>query len=362
MANANTLDDRYIIVGVEHRPDGTREFCGIPENEFIDSASYHQLVRENIEPELHFDYEPYRFGNVLLGVFRIYSTIDQPYMMRKKYGQTLQAGDGFIRKGSHQTRIMRSDIERIFQSRVAKEGVGPIEIGFDVADSAIKLFLEATENLDLPSTRAAEKIRAILAERERAAQNPSLASFGHLVIGAGALGLAYSGTPYAQRSNEQLLSDLQSVAETYRNHDMYEVYERKATKLNLVLINAGKSYIEDASIRVVVPKLEGFEIADKIYHKPQDDPHSPGYYSIPGLLGGPVYPRVREDEHSYVVSADIGNLRHGIPTKAFGQALRVIAGKSLIGRTIKFECVVHGKQLHTPWRSTLTVEIISPGI
>lgn len=359
MANANLIDDRYIVVGVEHRADGTREFCGIPENEFVDSATYHQLIRENIEPEVHFDYQPYRFGGVLLGVFRIHSTADQPYMMRKQYGQTLRAGDAFIRKGTHQTRLLRSDLDRMFQSREAKESAGPVEIGFDIGGMPTDFSLPALGNLELPSARAAAKIRAILAERERAAQNPSLASFGHRVIGAGALGLAYQDTSYAQRSSEQLRIDLQSVEETYHGNDMHEMFELKATKLNLRVKNAGTSYIEDASIRVIVPKVEGFKIADQVYHKPQDNLGMPGY-NLAGLLGGPVYPRVVEDENSFIISANIGNLRHGIPAKAFDQPIRVLARRSLVGRKLNFECTLYGKQLRAPQRSTLTVEITCP--
>src|SRR5689334_1846436 len=72
MANADLSGERHIIVGVKHLPDGTRKFWSINPPEFVDSANYHQLARENVEPEIHFDYSPHEFGGHLLGVFRIY--------------------------------------------------------------------------------------------------------------------------------------------------------------------------------------------------------------------------------------------------------------------------------------------------
>jgi predicted HTH transcriptional regulator len=81
MANANVTGDRHVIVGMKHLPDGNRKFWGINQNEFVDSATYHQLARENIEPEIHFDYSPYEFEGHLLGVLRVYNCNDQPYMI-----------------------------------------------------------------------------------------------------------------------------------------------------------------------------------------------------------------------------------------------------------------------------------------
>ena len=44
MANAHISGDRYIIVGVKHRPDGTKEYLGINKRDFTDGAIYYQLL------------------------------------------------------------------------------------------------------------------------------------------------------------------------------------------------------------------------------------------------------------------------------------------------------------------------------
>src|SRR5713101_6592823 len=142
MANASISADRHIIVGVKHYPDGDREYPGIEENEFMDSATYHQLIRENVEPEVHFDYLPYSFEGKLLGVFHIYDCHDQPYMMRKDFGQ-LKSGDAFIRKGSTQQRLLRQDLDRIWEKH-KNEFTGVIRIGFDAPGTRKEMALPAT--------------------------------------------------------------------------------------------------------------------------------------------------------------------------------------------------------------------------
>ena len=72
MANAHISGDRYVVIGVKHKPDGTKEYVGINKRDFTDSAIYHQLLKENVEPEIQFEYTPYPFENVLLGIFRIH--------------------------------------------------------------------------------------------------------------------------------------------------------------------------------------------------------------------------------------------------------------------------------------------------
>jgi hypothetical protein len=144
MANANVTGDRHIIVGMKHFPNGNRKFWTINKSEFVDSATYHQLARENIEPEIHFDYTPYGFEGCLLGVLRIYDCDDQPYMMRKDYG-SLRAGDAWIRKGTHQPRLMRADLNRIWEKR-SNEFTANIKIGFDSAGTGYRGAL--LENLE----------------------------------------------------------------------------------------------------------------------------------------------------------------------------------------------------------------------
>jgi len=165
MANADVEGDRYIIVGVDYKSDGSRNFLSINGADFVDSATYHQLVRENIEPQIHFDYVRYDFDGHLLGVFRIYDCNDKPYMMRKDFGK-LKQGNSFIRKGSHQPPLTRKDLDHITDQQ-KHEFTAAIRIGFDITGIPKELRVPVTGKATLPSDEAAEKIRRILTEREK---------------------------------------------------------------------------------------------------------------------------------------------------------------------------------------------------
>lgn len=121
MANANTdVSKRYIIIGVKHLPNGSRDIVGIPMDEFRDDADYQDLVRQNIEPEIKFVYKPIEFGDQLLGVFEITDCGQRPYVMKKTQGK-LEQGACYIRRGSQQGRVIRADLEIMYEERFKKQ-------------------------------------------------------------------------------------------------------------------------------------------------------------------------------------------------------------------------------------------------
>ncbi|MFD2115789.1 helix-turn-helix domain-containing protein [Paenibacillus yanchengensis] len=122
MANSRHNGDKFIIIGVKDRPEG-KELKGIDPKEFVDSSNYVQLVLNNIEPEIEFDYFKYEYKGLMLGVFRIYKTDNKPYMMRKQFGG-LKEGHCLIRKGSTNTVAKRSDFDYMYLNK------GQFEIRF----------------------------------------------------------------------------------------------------------------------------------------------------------------------------------------------------------------------------------------
>ncbi len=99
MANANVEGEKYIIVGVKHKTSNDRDIIGIKKEDFSDSATYQQLIRENIEPDILIEYSPYEIDGKYVGIFRIKEANNKPYMMKKDFGKKLKKGDCFIRKG-----------------------------------------------------------------------------------------------------------------------------------------------------------------------------------------------------------------------------------------------------------------------
>lgn len=117
MAMANSLceDDKYIITGVKDR-NGTCEILGIDESFVTDDSNYQQLILDNIEPDVRFSYFTTSYQGKKLGVFHIYGNIDRPYMLKKKTG-SLRKGFCLIRKGSQQSEVSRSDLDKMYSGR-----------------------------------------------------------------------------------------------------------------------------------------------------------------------------------------------------------------------------------------------------
>jgi hypothetical protein len=354
MANANITGDRHIIVGTKHLPDGSRKIWGIIKSEFVDSATYHQLARENIEPEIHFDYSPYEFEGHLLGVLRIYNCNDQPYMMRKDY-VSLRAGDAWIRKGSHQPRLIRADLNRIWEKR-RDEFTANIKIGFDSAGLPKEIAHPAMGEVQLPSDQAATRIREVLAEREKKLPPGDASLIRHFIESGTFPKIGLGPTPYSQRSSKELRENLEKVKDTYREDDLHALYEQHASRINLSVLNEGDTYIEDASIEIRIPKVKGLRVAAKIYTEPdRSGPFAVPRVSLYGL--GRHYPSVKNYREHIRVFESVGTLRHGIPERTFHEPLRMIFGKELVGQKVLLECTLYGKQLRTPRKETLTIEV-----
>jgi len=276
MANANTSESRYIIIGLKPKSDGDRGIIGI-KNELTDPGTYQQLINENIDPELYVEYNAYRFEDKILGVFKIPNCINQPYLMKKDYGDKLRKGDGFIRKGTHQTRITRVDLDNFYGSR-ANLGLfsGEILIGFKGTNYSDTLELKALSNLNFPSEIQKAKITSILNKKK--AEKEKLEKFGikdNLFDIRDTLARSFvpfgGGIPYENRNIETLEKNLKNVSKTYREEDYYYVFEKKSYKINLELINLGTRYIEDATIQIYIKKEEGLLIADQKYQEPKDE-------------------------------------------------------------------------------------------
>ncbi|WP_052123485.1 AlbA family DNA-binding domain-containing protein [Flavobacterium beibuense] len=352
MANAKTDADKYIIVGVKLLGNGNRDILGITED-FIDEATYQQLVHNNIEPELNFSYVSYQFQNKTLGVFKIFDSIDRPYMMKKDFGK-LRIGEAFIRKGSHQTRLTRKDFDFYTEKKITeKKFKGKIHTYFDEINQK-SIALKVLSNGDYPSGKAAEKIKKILLEKkEKLKKNEGMfvPFFDQDIPMLG-------GTPYENRSIKTLEGNLENVAETYRKDDLHYLFEVKAHKFNFTILNDDTEYLEDASIELKIEK-EGLYIADKIYSKPDN---SNSIISLKYELNPPSwesmnYPEVMENETEYLILENLGNLKHQISGNALKVDLRIAINPKLNKTEKIVKIKIFGKNLSKPIEDQLIIQV-----
>lgn len=375
MANAALEEDRYIVVGVKHHPSSERVFLGV--EEFIDDATYYQLVHTNIEPDIHFEYFHVEVADKKVGVFRIFNCDNQPYLM-KKDTKALRRGDGFIRKGTSQMRLMRSDLDKIFAKRQSTDDfTGKIDTVLE-SDGKPCTTLHPWAELIPPSEEAAIRIRAIIADKEAieaaraaraSAQQSNYPGFSKSILDALALPPNFAngvhfGTgmslKYEDRDVVTLKANLEQVRETYEEKDLHYLYEQKAHKINVLITNTADRYIEDCSVEIKIKRSFDFVVATQVYEKSQSS--GGGYLSIPVVRPASYarlhYPKVKVDAEWYTVSAHPGDLRHQLSTAALGVPLRMLLPPDSAGNKLELVLTIFGRNLPKPYVKTLVIDIV----
>jgi Putative DNA-binding domain len=375
MANAALEEDRYIVVGIKHQPSSERVFLGV--EEFMDDATYYQLVHSNIEPDIQFEYFHVEVEDKRVGVFRIFNCDNQPYML-KKDTKTLRRGDGFIRKGTSQMRLMRSDLDKIFAKRqVVPDLAAKLEAVFEV-DGQLSTRMTPALDSGLPSASAARDIRRAIADKEmseaqREARKqaaldnkiPNSALFNIFEVNPvfaqmNEMAASISGRslPYEQRTLATLREDLETVEKTYEEEDLYYLYEERAGKVNLLLSNHGEQYIEDCSVEIRIKRSFPFVVSSAIYRKPK-------YRSafMPLVINSPsfertYYPKVTETADSYLIKNHLGDLRHNLTTPALKVPVRVTLPIDSAGQQMEVTLTLFGKNLPKPYIKTMLISIV----
>jgi len=356
MANANVLGDRHIIVGVKHHADGTRDLLGIKTADFVDPAIYQDLVRANIEPHLDLEYFSIELDGTLLGVIRISGCDHQPYLMKKDFGR-LRTGDGFIRKGSHQTRLTRSDLDQII---AAGPKDAELVVSLSPSVDVLELAVPALNKVELASDRAADKIRAILREREEQRRNPGLAGFGPGVLAGITMPSILGGTPYHLRSDDELRKNLGNIKDTYKEDDLYELFEKHASRLNVYIRNTGTQYVEDVAVELRIPAEPGITVAERIHPAPD--------HSALGVMASlstfsmlmSRYPQVVINGKHILIRNQLGAIKHHRTTPAFAEPLRIALSTEIVGRTLPLDFVILAKNLRAPTRRQLQLRVTEP--
>lgn len=350
MANADIETDRYIIVGVKTHPNCEKEFLGIQKIDFLDSATYQQIISSNVEPAINLEYFSHQIDETFYGIFKISNCSNQPYLMKKDFRPSLKKGDGYIRIGSHQRKLERQDYDRIFSKRMSEKSFdGDIDIKFsDNKNTTINL--SPLKNFVFPSFQIAEKIKKILEERK---QKPFVDA-GFFFSATSDL---FRSKPYEERTTEELEKNLANVHKTYADDDDYELFELNSHKINLLIENKGQQYIEDATIEVEFPKIDGLLIADQIYSEPYHQSSPFEIAPIRSNLNKIYYPSVKDKKESFVVSQTIGNIKHHLPVTAFQEPIRLIFGPKTSGVTIEIKCKIYAKNLAKPVMTILKIII-----
>ena len=369
MANADIETDRHIVIGVSIEPR-QRNLLGMDRQDFRDSANYVDLLRDYIEPDINFKYFPYDYDGKTFGIIEISNCNKPPYMMKKDFQRKLQRdvndkkpdillnGEAWIRNGSSQDRMKRNDFEQIYEKKFKKRGfVGEIKLFFTDTNSEI-LHLSTLDDLILPSKREYDLITKIIEEKKKHNENePKSVKKSHETIRSLFERFRSPSGKYLTKDIPELEKIRDKIKEEYSEDDYYEIFGFRGNRVNITIENLGNEYLEDASIKLVIPKIEGLAIADREPHKPKRNDNlilpNPFNYYFKSLS---FYPNVLYSYDKIEITIDIGDIKHHIPKEIFSNPLRIVLNKSLAGKTIEIQCYIYGKNLREPRFKKLVIQ------
>jgi hypothetical protein len=117
--NHPSNEEKFVIIGVNEFEGVPQEFFEI--SELTDEANYQQVVSENLEPKVNFEYKKFQYEGKNLAYFRLFDNNQRPYLFKKEIifeqRPIIKAGDGFIRQGTSSRKLVRSDFEIIYKER-----------------------------------------------------------------------------------------------------------------------------------------------------------------------------------------------------------------------------------------------------
>lgn len=366
MAMANSLNNnvKRIIIGVKKTPINT-EVLGLECVE--DVASYENIIQENVEPNINFNYEAYNYSDdITLGVFEIYDNNDRPYMMKKDCGG-LKKGDIWIRKGTRNSRATRADLDKMIKLREGFVSSEEVSIGFGKNfDNEITLKRSTLKKEDFPSEKEKERLTELLKKlNERyydesgnpldlvkgKTKNELFANtlFSGFDDSKRAIRADMNGLTVTYLNKDELLEEIDNVSSNYSDWDNYYIFEEHSERINFYIRNEGRGFLENVKIQIIFD-TDGIMIADEIYDKPAGifDKYRPTINN---------YPYVYYEANSIIVEEEYNYIRHKDVSELLEEDLRVVIPPNYEKETVEIRYIINAKNIPEPIKGNLRIVI-----
>ena len=345
LANASVSGNRYIVTGVGLDDKGQKRVQSIDREDFSGSPPYQSIVADNIEPPVRITYQPVTLQGKRVGVYEISDCQDRPYMMRIDHSERLRRGDAYIRMNETAVKMGRRQLQELFAKKF-REAVPAdnVEIGFPGEIIHKDLQIETADLSQLPSTLASAKLKQLMEIREKVKDSGSTTVMARLTHAR----LFGSDSPYEDRNSEELAAEMSQIQKKHENEDRYFLFEEKVKNLQLVILNQGEDFIEDAALTLVMPNHDSFHVASQLPKRPRDDD-----FVDRSAAEMRTYPSVNLKEDAVHVSSNLGEIQTGALVQVFETPLRICVGSALQGRRLGIRYSLFGSNLQRPAKGKL---------
>jgi hypothetical protein len=346
LANADVAGPRFLFIGVRDGAGAERSLPGISaEAASAMKRTLPALLARSVEPPLKIEMKSLKIRDARIALLCISECGNAPYLLRRRVAG-LPAGIGWIRRGTQQTQLTRSDLQRLFTRRLAPSAEAvDVEIAFAGEPPRHELELPVLPLEQLPSAAAASRVRKMLEAKTTAQQvlgemETRLSRLLHAKI----FGI---DQPYESHSDESLRIMINESRDEHAAADRHYELAVRAHKLELVARNRSDVALESVMLRLRLPNLAGIGVADTLYSSTGVD-----------AAAATAYPLVRVGKRVIDIEADIGPLAAGETVAVFREPPRLWLREAAAGKSIALDYTIHARELREPIRDSLIIRIV----
>jgi len=343
LANAAVSGRRFLVLGVDDEPQRERRFPGISERSWKSFCNVLPgYLARTVEPRLAHSLQAVEVDDVLVGVVCLDSCEDPPYLLARRISSTMPAGGGWARRGVKQRRLMRKDLQRIFAGRFKRQEIGDVTVGFPGELPREELLLPVLPLVALPSAQAEFKINRML-EANRVSKSvlgradSRIARLVHAQVSGGT-------APYREQNTKTMRALLGKLPIEHAVADDHYRFELRAHHLNLQLNNLGDKPHNDLTLTLRIPRVEGVDVAKRIYTATGDASARNG-----------MYPKVDVGPRTIAVQVTGLKIPKRGSAEAFFEPLRLILREAAANQTIRVAYTLQGPTLGRPVQGRLKI-------
>jgi hypothetical protein len=319
LANADVEGPRYILFGVNPGAIDGSKVVGIKDDAAAALKKAHRVISAQVEPVVSLAFIFDRINGKLAGALEIDGGEDGPFMPGDEFAADDSGKKTWVREGRE---LLIVDIGELgaanddeAEEEAEEEGLAElaetpsIDVGFNEETGCEEIELSIPDTSDPPFADEKGDMGSTtsLTQTLKTAVNTMTTKL---------VGLARGQSKDDDDSSTDVVKAAQDLITESHNH---YYYEEKAIQLNFTLLNTGDHPVDELHIEFGFPKIEDFEITDRIHLSPFDKSSNPAVVNK-------GYPEVESGRKGFVVRSRIGVLQPGSATPAFKSPIRMAVG------------------------------------
>lgn len=327
LANANVDGPRYILFGVNPGAIDGSKIVGIKDDAAAALKKAHRVISAQIEPVVSLAFIFDKVNGKLAGALEIDGGEDGPFVPGEEFsgdaaGQTTWVREGrdlrvvdISELGAHT--VLGSTAETDEDVAAEPIEIPDIDVGFgeDPKCDVLELSIPDTSDPPFAGESKDDGSQTSLTQTLKSAVNTMTTRL---------VGLARGRSQDEEDSSTDVVMAAQNLITDAENH---YYYEEKALQLNFSVCNTGSHAVDDLYIEFGFPKIEDFDIADRIHMSPFDK-------SSHQATRNKGYPEVKRIDKGFIVRSKIGVLQPAAATPALKCPIRVAVGPAAQKRKV----------------------------